>query len=230
VELYPASEGFIAYQDVPGERGMRLNVDDGLFFEFIPADEILDEHPTRLTLEEVECDVAYALVITSNAGLWAYDIGDTVKFTSVSPPRLVVAGRTKHYTSAFGEHVISDEVEGALAEAVRREGGTVTEFHVAPQVQPPEGLPYHEWFVEFDAMPGNAAAWSKAVDAAMQRLNPYYGDLIKGSVLQPAIVRILGKGAFMDAMRRKGKLGGQNKVPRLANHRDFAAILATENE
>ena len=226
VELYPASEGFLAFQDSQTAPGLLLNTADGIFFEFIPADRYFDETPPRLGIDEVELDTQYAVVLSNNAGLWAYDIGDTVRFVSLDPPRIVVTGRIKHFTSAFGEHVIAEEVEGAMQEVVAAHGGVVREFHVAPQVTPPAGdLPFHEWLVEFDAQPADLAAFSAALDAALQRRNPYYRDLITGSVLQPARLTPLPAGAFHEAMRRKGKLGGQNKIPRLANDRAMAELL-----
>ena len=225
VELYPASEGFLAYQDAPGVEGMLLNVNDGIFFEFIPADRYFDEAPPRLTVGEVELGVQYAVVLSSNAGLWGYDIGDTVKFVSLDPPRVLVTGRIKHFTSAFGEHVIAEEVEGAAQEAVAAHGGVMTEFHVAPQVTPEEGLPCHEWVVAFEEMPENLDAFAATLDVALQDRNPYYRDLIQGAVLRPAVVTPVRSDAFTEAMRKRGKLGGQNKVPRLANDRNMADLL-----
>jgi hypothetical protein len=227
VELYPASEGFLAYQDRQGVEGLRLNVADGIYFEFIPADRYGEPNAPRLGLGEVAVGVTYALVLTNNAGLWGYDIGDTVRFVSLDPPRVVVTGRVKHFTSAFGEHVIAEEVEGAMGEAVAAGGGVVTEFHVAPEVAPVSGLPYHEWWVEFESEPVDAAAFAAALDAGLQRRNPYYRDLITGSVLRPAVVRPLPAGTFLGAMRSMGKLGGQNKVPRLSNDRNMADLLET---
>ena len=229
VELYPASEGFLAYQDAPGVEGMLLNVNDGIFFEFIPADRYFDEAPPRLTVGEVELGVQYAVVLSSNAGLWGYDIGDTVKFVSLAPPRVLVTGRIKHFTSAFGEHVIAEEVEGAAQEAVAAHGGVMTEFHVAPQVTPEEGMPYHEWVVAFEEMPEDVDAFAATLDVALQARNPYYKDLIQGSVLRPAVVTPVPSDSFTEAMRRRGKLGGQNKVPRLANDRTMADLLLEFN-
>ena len=225
VELYPASEGFLAWQDGAEGEGLLLNVADGIFFEFIPADKYFDAEPTRLPLDRVELGVQYAVVLTTNAGLWAYDIGDTVKFVSLDPARIVVTGRIKHFTSAFGEHVIAEEVEGALAEALAAAGGSVVEFHVAPEVTPFEGLPYHEWFVEFAEAPVDLARFAATADEALQRRNPYYRDLITGSVLRPTRVTVVPTGAFNEAMRSLGRLGGQNKPPRLANDRKFADAL-----
>ena len=225
VELYPASEGFLAFQDAREADGMLLNVADGIHFEFIPADRYFDVDRPRLTVGEVRLGVNYAVVLTTTAGLMAYDLGDTVRFTSLEPARVVVTGRVKHFTSAFGEHVIAEEVEGALAEGVAAAGGEVVEFHVAPEVAPAEGLPYHEWCIEFSRVPGDVGAFAAAVDAALQRRNPYYRDLIQGGVLRPAVIRQVAAGGFADAMRASGRLGGQNKPPRLANARTFASLL-----
>ncbi|HEY8403663.1 MAG TPA: GH3 auxin-responsive promoter family protein [Flavobacteriales bacterium] len=225
IETYPASEGFIAYQDSQKEEGLLLNVNSGIFFEFIPTDEYFNENPTRLSLAEVKTDVNYAIIINNNAGLWGYSIGDTVKFVSVHPPRIKVTGRIKHYTSAFGEHVIAEEVERAMSEACTQLGITVTEFHVAPQVSPVEGLPYHEWFVETDDSNIDLARMRSIIDTTMQSLNVYYKDLITGNVLQPTVITLVKKGAFNEYMKSVGRLGGQNKVPRLANDRKIADVL-----
>jgi hypothetical protein len=225
VELFPASEGFFAYQDQLKNPGLRLNVDDGIFYEFIPADEYFEPNRRRLGLHEVEMGVQYALIISSNAGLWAYDIGDTIKFVSSDPYRIVVTGRIKHFTSAFGEHVIAEEVEGAVQAAMKIAGGVVAEFHVAPEVSPAEGLPFHEWFVEFSEEPSDVEAFAKAANEGVLQRNPYYRDLISGAILQTAKLRVLQKGTFHQAMATRGKLGGQNKPPRLANGRDFASEL-----
>lgn len=225
IELFPASEGFFAYQDRTDTEGLRLNVDDGMYFEFIPVDSYFEENPKRIGLEAVELGVQYALVVSSNAGLWAYDIGDTIKFVSKEPHRIVVTGRIKHFTSAFGEHVIAEEVEGALKDAMEQMGGLVTEFHVAPQVNPLSGLPYHEWFIEFAEQPQDALGFAKSIDQSMIARNPYYKDLISGGVLRPAIVTSVITGGFHSAMESLGRLGGQNKPPRLANGRDFSDSL-----
>ena len=225
VELYPASEGFLAYQDSPNVEGMLLNVSNGIFFEFIPVNRYFDENPPRLTVGEVELGVQYAVVLSTNAGLWGYDIGDTVKFVSLDPLRVVVTGRVKHFTSAFGEHVIAEEVEGAAREAVENHGGVISELHVAPQVAPAEGLPYHEWVVAFETLPADLEAFSATLDEALQARNPYYRDLIQGAVLRPAVVTSVPADRFTEAMRKRGKLGGQNKIPRLANDRDMADLL-----
>jgi hypothetical protein len=227
IELYPASEGFLAFQDSQEADGLLLNVNSGIFFEFIPADEYFNEQPTRLSLRDVRVGVNYALLLSNNAGLWSYSIGDTVKFTSIEPPRIKVTGRIKHFTSAFGEHVIAEEVEGAMTEACEQLGLTVTEFHVAPMVSPAQGLPYHEWFIETDGHLSESVQvrMRDSIDQSMQRRNIYYRDLISGQVLQQAVLTFVRKGAFNDYMRSVGKLGGQNKVPRLANDRMIADAL-----
>ena len=226
VEVFPASEGFIAFQDEPTEKSLWLNVDSGIFFEFVPTSEIFKENPMRLSLADVEIGVNYALIINNNAGLWGYNIGDTVKFTSKNPYRLLVTGRIKHFISAFGEHVIGKEVEAALLSVAQQENLRIIEFHVAPQVNPPEGgLPYHEWFIEFDEMPKFLGEFAQKVDEAMTQENIYYDDLIQGFILQPLIIRPVKRDTFRDYMKNQGKLGGQNKVPRLANDRVIADAL-----
>jgi hypothetical protein len=226
IETYPASEGFIAYQDTQGDKSLLLLVDAGMFYEFVPADEYYNESPTRLSLEEVELEQNYALILNTSAGLWGYSIGDTVKFVSKDPYKILVTGRIKHFISAFGEHVIGEEVEQALWSVAGEEGVQITEFTVAPQVTPEGGeLPYHEWFIEFSKGPEDLEAFRKKVDVALQKKNIYYFDLIAGRILQPLVIRSLKKDAFVDYMREEGKLGGQNKVPRLSNDRKIADRL-----
>jgi len=226
VEIYPASEGFLAFQDIPGERGMFLNVASGLFYEFIPVQELGDENPTRIRLHDVQCGVNYLLILNSNAGLWGYNIGDTVEFVSVNPYRIIVTGRVKHYISAFGEHVIGKEVDEAMQITCREFGIRVVEFTVAPQVNPLEGgLPYHEWWVEFDEIPEDLNRFSKFLDQEMMKQNIYYDDLIQGVVLRPLIIRPLKRDSFRAYMKTLGKLGGQNKVPRLSNDRKIVSEL-----
>ncbi len=226
IEIYPASEGFIAYQDSQRDKGLLLLVNAGIFYEFIPADAFFSEQPPRLSLAEVELDKNYAIILSTNAGLWGYSLGDTVKFTSLLPYKIVVTGRVAHYISAFGEHVIGEEVEAALQAATVGESVEITEFTVAPQVNPPKGqLPYHEWFIEFSRPPADLAAFAARIDAALQQKNVYYADLITGKVLQPLVIRSLAPGSFREYMKSQGKLGGQNKVPRLANDRRIADKL-----
>ena len=226
VETYPASEGFVAFQDNQNEPGLLLNAASGIFFEFVPAEEIFLENPTRLWLKDVQPGVNYALIINNNAGLWGYNLGDTVQFVSIDPPRLIVSGRIKHFISAFGEHVIGKEVEEAMLQTCHEQGVKVVEFTVAPQVTPPEGgFPYHEWFVEFDGLPENLAAFSARLDELMIQQNIYYQDLIEGNILRPLVITPLHKDAFREYMKSQGKLGGQNKVPRLSNDRKIAEEL-----
>jgi len=229
VEVYPASEGFIAFQDgfsKDKQAGMLLNTDAGMFFEFVPADEIFKENPSRIWLRDVEIGVNYALILHTNAGLWGYNIGDTVQFVSKDPYRIIVSGRVKHFISAFGEHVIGKEVEESIMPVANALGVHIVEFTVAPQVNPADGgLPYHEWFVEFDTPPTDLNDFALAVDARMRVQNIYYDDLIKGNILRPLKINSLRRNAFRDYMKSQGKLGGQNKVPRLSNDRKIADFL-----
>lgn len=225
IETYPASEGFIAFQDSQTAEGLLLNVDSGIFFEFVPAGEIFDENPTRLMLNEVEIGANYALIINNNAGLWGYNIGDTVKFVSLNPYRIIVTGRIKHFISAFGEHVIGEEVEHALLLAATDENIEIIEFTVAPQVNPESGLPYHEWFIEFGNTPPDLEHFAARVDLNLQQKNIYYKDLIEGKILQQLKITPMQAGGFRNFMRAKGKLGGQNKVARLSNDRQIADEL-----
>ena len=229
IETYPASEGFIAYQDSQEEEGLLLTFDSGIWYEFIPAEEFHSDTPRRLSLGEVEIGQNYVVILNTNAGLWGYNIGDTVRFVSLDPPRIKVTGRIKHFTSAFGEHVIGEEVEKALAAAVAQHPCQVIEFHVAPQVSPQEGLPYHEWVIEFDTEPNDLHGFALALDAALAEQNIYYKDLITGNILRTAVVTSVPKGSFEEMMRQRGKLGGQNKVPRLGNDREIAdAIISAK--
>jgi len=228
VELYPASEGFFAFQDRQNEPGMLLQLDSGMFYEFIVADTFFDASPTRLTLKDVKIGVNYVIIISTNAGLWAYNIGDTIQFTSVTPFRVIVSGRIKHFISAFGEHVIAKEVEHALLSALKTTEVSVSEFTVAPQIASTEGLPYHEWFIEFENPPSDIEAFATQIDAAMQLQNSYYLDLIEGKVLRSLKITQVQKGGFQNYMKTIGKLGGQNKTPRLSNDRKIADVL-TQN-
>ena len=228
VELFPASEGFFAFQNAQKELGLLLNTNSGIFFEFIPAEEIFAENPTRLCLGEVELGKNYALIINSNAGLWGYNIGDTVKFVSIDPYKIVVTGRIKHFISAFGEHVIGEEVEAALLQVAEQTNTSITEFTVAPFVAGVDaaGKSYHEWFISFEKPPANLDDFAAQLDAAMRQQNVYYDDLIKGAILEPLKIRTLQSDAFVQYMRSIGKLGGQNKVPRLSNDRVLADALS----
>ncbi len=224
-ETYPASEGFIAYQDSQTETGLLLNVNGGIFYEFVKAGDVYAENPERISLEEVELNVNYALVLNTTAGLFGYLIGDTVKFVSKNPYRILVTGRVKHFISAFGEHVIGEEVELALLHAMREAQCSVTEFTVAPQVNPESGLPYHEWFVEFSNPPISLKEFAEIADRILQQKNSYYKDLRCGNVLRQLIIRPVKPNTFIEYMKLQGKLGGQNKVPRLSNDRKIAEEL-----
>ena len=204
---------------------MLLLLNSGIFYEFIKADEFFTEHPKRYTIGEVELDVNYVLIISTNAGLWAYNIGDTIQFTSLKPYRVIVSGRIKHYISAFGEHVIGKEVESALKEVMEGTDIRVNEFTVAPQITPTEGLPYHEWFIEFENEPNNLEDFALKIDAAMRKQNVYYDDLIVGNVLRTLVITSVPKNGFQDYMKSIGKLGGQNKLPRLSNDRKIAQFF-----
>tara|TARA_B100001250_G_scaffold142800_1_gene122192 strand:- start:2936 stop:4423 length:1488 start_codon:yes stop_codon:yes gene_type:complete len=225
LELYPASEGFIAYQDSQKEKGMLLCVKHGIFYEFIPAEQFFEKKATRISLDEVKVGINYVIILNTNAGLWGYNIGDTIKFISINPYRIIVTGRIKHFTSAFGEHVIAEEVELSLKKAIEKMPAQINEFHVAPEVNPKFGLPYHEWLIEFEKMPQDINAFKTLVDSYLQKQNSYYKDLISGKVLRPLEISIIEKGGFIKYMRSIGKLGGQNKVPRLANNRKIANQL-----
>ena len=225
IELFPASEGFFAFQEDRTHPGLLLNTNSGIFYEFIPLAEVHHENPTRLSLGQVKLGEQYAIIINSNAGLWGYNIGDTVKFVSVHPYRIIVTGRVKHFISAFGEHVIGEEVEQALLDVTKAMNVSVVEFTVAPYIQQGQGKSYHEWFVEFERAPENLAHFEQQLNIAMSAKNVYYLDLIQGNILEPLHVRVLSKNAFIDYMRSQGKLGGQNKVPRLSNDRKIADDL-----
>lgn len=226
IELYPASEGFFAFQDSQTEKGMLLQLANGIFYEFIKAEEFYNDSPKRITLKDVEVGVNYVMIISTTAGLWAYNLGDTVIFTNTKPYRLLVSGRIKHFISAFGEHVIGKEVEQAMQEASTGTDLQITEFTVAPQITPQEGLPYHEWMVEFENLGDeDLIAFAQALDTSLQIQNSYYRDLIEGNILQPLKITEVVKGGFNNYMKSQGKLGGQNKIPRLSNDRKIADAL-----
>ena len=225
IETFPASEGFFAFQDSQHVEGLLLNTNSGIFFEFIPVSEVFNENPTRLSLAEVKLDTQYALIINNNAGLWGYNIGDIVKFVSLNPYRIVVAGRIKHFISAFGEHVIGEEVEYSLMKIANEDGIQIAEFTVAPMIQQGQGKSYHEWFIEFENIPENLASFAEKVDIELRKKNIYYDDLIKGNILEKLVISPIRKNGFIDYMKAIGKLGGQNKVPRLSNDRKIADEL-----
>lgn len=226
IETYPASEGFFAFQDTLDQEGLLLNTNSGIFYEFVPVEHIHDTNPIRLSLSSVKTNVNYALVINSNAGLWGYNIGDTVRFVSLNPYRIVVTGRIKHFISAFGEHVISEEVESALGHAMKKYAAKTIEFTVAPRVQVDGELPYHEWFIEFESQPKDLNAFRDELDNNLRIKNIYYDDLVSGGILQPLKIRLVKRNGFQEFMKGEGKLGGQNKVPRLSNDRKIAEALS----
>ncbi len=225
IELFPASEGFFAFQDKQGQKGMLLRLNAGIFYEFIKADEFYDKNPKRYTIGEVETNINYVMIISTNAGLWAYNLGDTIQFTSTKPYRVIVSGRIKHFTSAFGEHVIAKEVESAMQEASAELKVKINEFSVAPQTNPKTGLPYHEWFIEFDKEPDNIDIFAQKLDKALCEQNSYYADLISGKILKPLVITKIETNGFQKYMKSVGKLGGQNKLPRLSNDRKIANQL-----
>lgn len=225
IELYPASEGFIAYQDSQTAKGMLLQLDSGIFYEFIIATEFYEENPKRICLKDVKIGVNYVIILNTTAGLWGYNIGDTVEFTCTEPYRIKVTGRIKHFISAFGEHVIGKEVEKALKDSISGTPINISEFTVAPQVNPENGLPYHEWFIEFTNEPENLEEFSTLIDASMQAQNIYYFDLITGKVLRPLVIRKVKKGGFHEYMKSIDKFGGQNKIPQLSDNRKIADVL-----
>ena len=225
IQTFPASEGFFAFQDDYQKEGLLLLTNHGIFYEFIPLEQYGKPDAPRLTLKDIELHKDYALILTTNSGLWSYSIGDVVRFISKNPYRILVSGRTKHFTSAFGEHVIAFEVEEAMKATVEKFPAQITEFHLAPQVNPTEGLPYHEWFIEFEKEPENLEAFRENLDKEMRSRNTYYDDLISGNVLQPLKISRLQKNAFQEYAKSEGKLGGQNKIPRLANDRKIGDFL-----
>ncbi|MBD3903854.1 GH3 auxin-responsive promoter family protein [Chryseobacterium sp. Ch-15] len=225
VQTFPASEGFFAFQDDYTKEGLLLLTNHGIFYEFIPLEEYGKPNAKRLTLKDIELNKDYALILTTNSGLWAYSIGDVVRFIDKNPHRILVSGRTKHFTSAFGEHVIAFEVEEAIKATVEKFPAQITEFHLAPEVNPEEGLPYHEWFIEFEKEPENLDVFKNELDDQLRKRNTYYDDLISGNILQKLHISKLQKNAFQEYAKSQGKLGGQNKIPRLANDRKIADLL-----
>lgn len=223
VDTYPASEGFIGFQYTPGSPALILNTNAGIFFEFVTLDELKKDKPRRLGLAEVKTGETYAVLLSTNAGMWCYNIGDTIEFISLSPYLFVINGRVSQFISAFGEHVIEKEIESALLATCARHASTVSEYTVAPQVNPEQsGKPYHEWFVEFLQAPEDLESFAADLDLAMTNQNIYYKDLISGHILKPLKLNCLQQGAFRNFMRDIGKLGGQNKVPHLRNDRMIA--------
>lgn len=222
IQTYPASEGFLAYQNSLNSDDLLLLLDNGIFYEFIETDKFFDENPERISLKDVELNKDYVIILNTNAGLWGYNIGDTVRFTSLNPYKIVVSGRIKHFTSAFGEHVIAHEVEQAIEKTLKVHTAQISEFTIAPQVNPDEGLPYHEWLIEFAKEPEDLENFIETLDNHLRSFNTYYDDLISGNVLRKLVISKVKKQGFNEYMKSQGKLGGQNKVPRLSNDRKIA--------
>lgn len=225
IQTYPASEGFIAYQNSLNSDDLLLLLNNGIFYEFIEADKFFDENPKRISIKDVELNKDYVIILNSNAGLWGYNIGDTVRFTNLNPYKIIVSGRIKHFTSAFGEHVIAHEVEQTLDKTLKTHNAQISEFTIAPQVNPKEGLPYHEWLIEFAKEPENLDAFAESLDFHLRKLNTYYDDLISGNILKQLVITKVKKHGFNEYMKSQGKLGGQNKVPRLSNDRKIADVF-----
>jgi|TARA_B110000444_G_scaffold29340_1_gene24440 hypothetical protein len=221
IEYFPASEGFFAYQDSQKSNGLLLQLNSGIFYEFIKLEEMNQKEPKRHTVENIEMGVNYTLIISTTAGLWSYNTGDTVSFVSLIPHRLIVTGRYTHFISAFGEHVIAGEVENSLKKATEEHAFKINEFTVAPNINPKKGLPFHQWWIEFEEplKESEIGKLEMDLDENMRAQNSYYNDLIKGKVLKPLEIVVLKKGTFKNYMKKKGKLGGQNKLPRLSNDR-----------
>lgn len=227
LENYNASEGFFGIQDTREPGDMLLMLDYGIFYEFLPLENLHDENPETLTLDEVELDKNYALIISTNAGLWRYMIGDTIKFTSLSPFRIRVTGRTKHFINAFGEEVIIDNAEQALEEACQQTGAVIREYTAAPVYFNGKDCGTHEWIIEFEKKPSEFERFVDILDETLRRINSDYdAKRFKDMALRRPIVRRAPDGTFFNWMKEKGKLGGQHKVPRLANNREYVdAIL-----
>jgi hypothetical protein len=221
IEYFPASEGFFAYQDSQKSNGLLLQLNSGIFYEFIKLEEMNQKEPKRHTVENIEMGINYTLIISTTAGLWSYNTGDTVSFVSLIPHRLIVTGRYTHFISAFGEHVIAGEVENSLKKATEEHAFKINEFTVAPNINPKKGLPFHQWWIEFEEplKESEIGKLEMDLDENMRAQNSYYNDLIKGKVLKPLEIVVLKKGTFKNYMKKKGKLGGQNKLPRLSNDR-----------
>ncbi len=222
LEMYNASEGFFAAQDVPGEEGMLLFTDHGIFMEFMPIEEYGKADPQTIGLREVELNKHYAPVISTNGGLWRYLVGDTVQFTSLNPFKIKVSGRLKHYINAFGEEVMVDNSDKAIAIASGKTGAIVNDYTAAPVYFSAHGNGAHEWLIEFEKEPADLAQFVRELDAALKSINSdYEAKRHKDIALQMPLVKPLRKGVFKEWLRSKGKLGGQHKVPRLSNDRKY---------
>jgi hypothetical protein len=229
VETYPASEGFIAFQNNYLEDGMQLVVNDGIFFEFIEKEHINNNKLTRISLQDVSLNTDYAIILTTNAGLWSYMIGDLVRFVSLQPHKIKFSGRISQFISAFGEHVISSEIDKAISLAQLQHHFEFVEFTVAPQVSPMDkSRAYHEWFIEFSEIPKNLNEIAHSINHHLCELNSYYKDLIEGKLLDTLKIRPVRKDSFLNYMRKAGKLGEQFKVLRLSNDRLMADVLSND--
>ena len=222
LEIYNASEGFFGIQDQAGTHDeMLLMLDYGVYYEFIPAEEFESENPTTLTLEQVELGKNYALVISTNAGLWRYKIGDTIKFTSLEPYRIKISGRTKHFINAFGEELIIENAEAAIIKASQETGAIISNFTAAPVYFEGKNRGGHEWAIEFAREPDNLATFRRVLDETLREINSDYDAKRQNDLaLQAPLIQIAPPGTFLQWLRSKGKLGGQNKVPRLSNSRE----------
>ncbi len=230
LETFPASEGFFAYQNNFKKNDLILQTNSGIFYEFILMDNIKNKNPKRITLKNVEINNNYAMIITTNAGLWSYNLGDTIKFTSLNPYKIIVTGRTKQYISAFGEHVIVEEVDKALIETFKSfKEVKVIEYTVGPKIENNNQKSHHQWLIEFEKEPKNLYDFEKELDLNLQKLNPYYKDLIQDKVLTTLKIKTLKKKSFINFMKSIGKLGGQNKVPRISNNRKIINEILKSN-
>ncbi len=228
LEMYNASEGFFAAQNTPDEEGMLLFVDNGIFYEFMPLEEYGKENPITIGLDKVEIGKNYALVISTNGGLWRYLLGDTIQFTKTYPFKIKVSGRIKQYINAFGEELIAENADKAIAQAAEKTGLMVNDFTAAPVYFGDNNKGAHEWLIEFENPPINTEAFATELDCALKSLNSdYEAKRYKDIALSLPIIRCLNKGMFNKWLKQKGKLGGQHKVPRLCNERKYVEeILA----
>lgn len=230
-ELYNASEGFFGIQDRSDSKEMLLLLDNGIFYEFIPMEEIDSDNPKIVALQDVEIGKNYAIVITTNGGLWRYIIGDTVKFTSKDPFRIIVSGRTKHYINAFGEELIIENAEEGLKRTCEKTGAIIKEFTAAPIYMEGNAKGAHEWIIEFEKLPENIEEFAQILDETLQELNSdYEAKRYKNITLNQLKLHVAKPDLFFEWMKSRGKLGGQNKVPRLANSREFIEPLLAMNQ
>lgn len=231
VETYNASEGFFGVQNDFSDPAMLLMIDYGIFYEFIPLDELNKENPKVYCLEEVELNKNYAMLISTSCGLWRYMIGDTVKFTSKYPYKFVITGRTKHFINAFGEELIIDNAEKGLAKACKETGAQVSEYSAAPVFMDENAKCRHQWLIEFEKMPDSIDRFAEILDTTLKEVNSdYEAKRYKDIALQPLEVIVARKGLFHDWLKEKGKLGGQHKVPRLSNTREYIEEMLAQNK